>query len=256
MFDSSQIAMQNGILIDARNVGIYFQRTVAERNRGIKNSFSSIFKILLNRAKKEKFWALRNINFTLKRGEVVGIVGPNGAGKSTLLKILAQVLIPDEGSILVNGKVSSLLALGSGFMPGLNGRENIYLNGMYMGMTKSQVDEVYDNIVSFSGLMDFIETPIKYYSMGMKARLGFSVAVHTRPEILVIDEVLGAGDKQFQLKARKKMQDFLTSAKGIVIVSHNVAQIENFCTNCLWIERGEVRASGPAPQVIKNYTNS
>jgi len=256
MFDSSQITAHDDILIDARNVGIHFKRTIAERRHGIKNSFSSIFKVLLTRSKKERFWALRNISFTLNKGEVIGIIGPNGAGKSTLLKILAQVLIPDEGIIKVNGKVSSLLALGSGFMPGLSGRENIYLNGMYMGMARGQIDEVYGDIISFSGLKNFIETPIKYYSRGMKARLGFSVAVHTQPEILVIDEVLGAGDKKFQIKARKRMKEFLTKAKGIVIVSHNVDQMENLCTNCIWIEQGEVKASGPAQQIVEQYTRT
>ena len=256
MFDLSQIAIDDNILIDIQNVGIHFQRNVAKRRHGINNSFSSIFRLLVNREKKERFWALRHIDFTLKKGDVIGVIGSNGAGKSTLLKILAQVLIPDEGTVKVNGRVSSLLALGSGFMPGLNGRENIYLNGMFMGMVRDQIDEVYSDIVSFSGLQNFIETPIKYYSMGMKARLGFSVAVHTQPEILIIDEVLGAGDKKFRVKANKKMREFLTTAKGIVIVSHDTNQIANLCTKCIWVEKGEIKALGPAQQIVEQYATT
>ena len=253
MFDSPQIVPDNDILIDVRNVGIQFSRAVAEHRHEINNSFSSVFKLLLNRKIKEHFWALRHISFTLQKGEVIGIIGSNGAGKSTLLKILAQVLIPDEGAINLNGKVSSLLALGSGFMPNLNGRENIYLNGMYMGMTRDEINEEYEDIVSFSGLIKFIETPIKYYSMGMKARLGFSVSVHTKPEILIIDEVLGAGDKQFQEKAKKKMADFLTTAKGIVIVSHNIKQISEISSKCLWIDGGRKKQFGLSNDVLAAF---
>jgi len=253
MLDLSYLTTDNDILIDVQDLGIHFQRTISSHRNGIKNSFTSIIKLLFSRERKERFWALRHISFTLRRGEVIGIVGPNGAGKSTLLKILAQVLIPDEGAVKINGKVSSLLALGSGFMPNLNGRENIYLNGMYMGMTRNEINEVYEDIVSFSGLIKFIETPIKYYSMGMKARLGFSVAVHTKPEILIIDEVLGAGDKQFQDKAKEKMADFLITARGIVIVSHNIKQIGEISSKCLWIDGGRKKQFGPSNDVLAAY---
>ncbi len=256
MPNSPNIELHNDIMIDAKNVGIHFQRTVAERKLGINNSFSSIFKLLLNYEKKERFWALRHIDFTLKKGEVVGIIGPNGAGKSTLLKILVQVLIPDEGEIIVNGRVSSLLALGSGFMPLLSGRENIYLNGMYMGMGQSEIDDVYDDIVSFSGLEKFIETPIKYYSLGMRARLGFSVAVHAKPEILIVDEALGAGDKSFQEKAKMKMREFMQEAKAIIIVTHNLNYIKNFCTECVWLKEGQIIETGKPSLLIKKYSNA
>lgn len=244
------------VLLDANNVGIHFKRTISDRRRDLHNSFSSIFRLILNREQKENFWALRNIGFKLHKGEVIGIIGHNGAGKSTLLKILAGVLIPDEGDVFAHGRISSLLALGSGFMLDLNGRENIYLNGMYMGMQKKRVDEVYKDVVAFSGLEKFIETPIKYYSLGMRTRLGFSVAVHTKPEILLIDEVLGAGDKQFQVKARKKMEDVLSSAKGIVIVSHNVNQIADFCTKCIWLEKGNIKQFGSAREIVGQYSRA
>ncbi len=245
----------NDVLLDVQDVGIHFKRTISTRRKDLHNSFSSIFRLILNKERKELFWAVRKVGFRLHKGEVIGIIGHNGAGKSTLLRLLAGVLIPDEGNVVVNGRVSSLLALGSGFMLDLNGRENIYLNGMYMGMQKKRIDEVYEDIVAFSELEKFIETPIKYYSMGMKTRLGFSVAVHTMPEILLVDEVLGAGDKQFQAKARKKMEDVIASAKGIIIVSHNMEQIANFCTKCLWIDKGKIRASGPAQQIVAEYKN-
>lgn len=246
----------NDILIEVKDVGIHFQRTVTERRHKINNSLSSIFKFLLSHEKKERFWALRGIDFTLKRGEVVGVIGRNGAGKSTLLKILVQVLIPDKGTVKVNGRVSSLLALGSGFMPLLSGRENVYLNGMYMGMSRPEINDVYDDIVSFSGLEKFIETPIKYYSLGMRARLGFSVAVHTKPEILIVDEALGAGDKGFQEKAKIKMREFMQEAKAIIIVTHNLNYIKNFCTQCLWLNDGEVVETGEPSLLIDKYSTN
>ncbi len=245
----------NNILIDVHNVGIRFRRNLAERRSGINKSFASVFKMILSRQQTEGFWALKDVTFSLKKGEVIGLIGRNGAGKSTLLKILSQVLIPDEGVVKLNGRVSSLLALGSGFMLNLNGRENIYLNAMYMGMNKTEINDVFDDIVAFSGLAKFIETPIKHYSMGMKARLGFSVAVHTKPEILIIDEVLGAGDKQFRNKAQKKMAEFLSTARGIVIASHNINQIREIASKCLWIDEGGVKNFGATNDILKMFKN-
>lgn len=256
MSEKEKQSTNTDVLLDVNTVGIHFKRTVSSRRKDLHNSFSSIFRLILNKERKEKFWAVRDVDFELHKGEVIGIIGHNGAGKSTLLKILAGVLIPDEGHVIGHGRISSLLALGSGFMLDLNGRENIYLNGMYMGMEKKGVDEVYEDIVAFSELEKFIETPIKYYSLGMRTRLGFSVAVHTKPEILLIDEVLGAGDKQFQAKARKRMEEVLTKAKGIVIVSHNMDQIANFCTKCIWLEKGKVKTFGPAQHIVEQYAKS
>lgn len=243
----------NNILVNVHRVGIRFKRNLSERKRGINNSFSNVFRMLLSRPQKEGFWALKDISFCLRKGDVIGLIGRNGAGKSTLLKILSNVLIPDEGAVKIAGRVSSLLALGSGFMLNLNGRENIYLNAMYMGMNKREIDEAYNDIVSFSELDKFIETPIKYYSMGMKARLGFSIAVHTKPDILIIDEVLGAGDKKFQQKAQDKMAEFFSAAKGIVIASHNINQISEIASKCLWIDKGKVKNYGETDVILTKF---
>jgi ABC-type polysaccharide/polyol phosphate transport system ATPase subunit len=161
--------------------------------------------------------------------------------------------MPDEGRIDVNGRVSALIQLGAGFLSNLSGRENIYLNGMYMGMSKNEIDAVYDNIVNFSELAPFIESPIRHYSSGMKARLGFSVAVHTKPEILIIDEVLGAGDRKFRIKAEQKMQAFLERAKAIVLVSHDLRMLHRLCNRCLWLEKGSIKALGPSDEILERY---
>jgi len=241
-------------VISAEKIGIYFQKV--RRRKDQRGKSQSVKGLLLKTGDPDQFWALRNVSFSVKEGEILGVIGNNGAGKSTLLKLLIGVLHPDEGTLTVTGKVSSLLSLGVGFKTELSGRENIYLNGIYMGFDKKLLQERYDAIVEFSGLERFIDTQIKYYSSGMKARLGFSVAVHIDPEILIIDEVFAAGDKKFKAKALRKMKEFMALAKAIVIVSHSPSTIQDLCDTCLWLDQGGVKAYGSTNEVVEAYLAS
>lgn len=203
--------------------------------------------------KKEKFWALKNISIDVTDGNILGIIGHNGAGKSTLLKMLTGVLPPDEGSVKTDGVVTALLSLGAGFLPDLSARDNIYLSAMYMGMKRKFIDQIFDEIVEFSELAPFIEDRVRNFSSGMKTRLGFSLAAHLDPDILIIDEVLAAGDKAFQVKARAKMKELMGKARAIVIVSHNTKYLEGMCDQIMWLERGEIRAFGDSEIVAADY---
>ncbi len=191
---------------------------------------------------KEEFWALKNINFTVNRGDVLGVIGKNGAGKSTLLKILTQITPPSSGEIRMEGKVASLLEVGTGFHPELTGRENIFLNAAILGMTRRETAKKFDEIVEFSGIEKFLDTPVKYYSSGMYVRLAFSVAAHLEPDILLVDEVLAVGDAEFQRKCLGKMEE-VTQQNGrtILFVSHNMAAIERICNRVIVIEKGEIK---------------
>ncbi len=206
-------------------------------------------------SKKEDFWALKDINFTIQPGEVVGIIGKNGAGKSTLLKILSQITPPTEGEITMRGSVRSLLEVGTGFHPELSGRENIFLNGAILGMARKEIAKKFDKIVEFAGIDKFLDTPVKYYSSGMYVRLAFSVAAHMEPDILLVDEVLAVGDAEFQKKCLGKMEE-VTKKDGrtIIFVSHNMAAIEQLCSRCIHIENGQIKKdSTDVSKVIKEY---
>jgi len=199
-------------------------------------------------------WALRDISFDVQQGDVLGIIGKNGAGKSTLLKILSKVTTPTTGSIKARGRIASLLEVGTGFHPEMTGRENIYLNGAVLGMTKPEINRKLDEIVCFSGVERYIDTPVKRYSSGMTVRLGFAVAAHLDPEILVVDEVLAVGDAEFQKKAIGKMQDVSKSGgRTVLFVSHNMAAVENLCKTGVLIEDGFITYSGTAGDVISRY---
>ena len=198
-------------------------------------------------------WALKDINFEVNNGEVLGIIGRNGAGKSTLLKVLAEITSPSKGDILIKGKIAALLEIGTGFHPELTGRENIYLNGAILGMTKSEVDENFNEIINFSGCQKYIDTPVKRYSSGMLVRLGFSVAAHLNTDILIIDEVLAVGDLEFQKKCIGKIQDVSKDGKTVLFVSHNMASIRNLCSRCLVIDKGNVIFNGDVDKAIDNY---
>ena len=202
-----------------------------------------------------EFWALENVSFSVQRGEAFGIIGANGAGKSTILKLLTGIMRPTEGSIRVAGRISALIEVGAGFHPDLTGRENIYLNGAILGMTRDEVRRRFDAIVAFSGIEEFIDTPVKRYSSGMYARLGFSVAAHVDPEVLIVDEVLSVGDYLFQLKCVERMNSVIAGGATVVFVSHNLQAVANLCQRSLLLERGMVRAIGPTPEVIKTYYN-
>ncbi|MDB5239123.1 MAG: Teichoic-acid-transporting ATPase [Candidatus Parcubacteria bacterium] len=204
--------------------------------------------------KKEAFWALKNVNFTVKRGEVIGVIGANGAGKSTLLKILSQITPPTEGEVILRGRVGSLLEVGTGFHPELSGRENIFLNGAILGMKRAEIARKFDEIVAFAGVEKFLDTPVKFYSSGMYVRLAFSVAAHMEPDILIIDEVLAVGDSEFQKKCLGKM-DEITKNEGrtIFFVSHNMGAIQTLCQKCILLEHGTVAMIGETQEVINAY---
>jgi lipopolysaccharide transport system ATP-binding protein len=204
--------------------------------------------------KKEEFWALKNVSFNIKRGEVIGIIGANGAGKSTLLKILSQITPPTTGEIILRGRVGSLLEVGTGFHPELTGRENIFLNGAILGMKKKEIARKFDEIVEFAGIEKFLDTPVKYYSSGMYVRLAFSVAAHMEPDILIVDEVLAVGDDKFQKKCLGKMDDIAKKeGRTILFVSHNISAITRLCQRVVLLNKGEIIKDGPSAEVANVY---
>jgi len=201
----------------------------------------------------EEFWALQNISFEVKRGEALGIIGKNGAGKSTLLKILSRITEPTTGRIEIEGRVSSLLEVGTGFHPELTGRENVFLNGTILGMSRTEVKEKFDEIVEFSGVQKFLDTPVKRYSSGMKVRLAFAVAAHLEPEILIIDEVLAVGDAEFQSKCLGKMQDVAGQGRTVLFVSHNMGAVKSLCQRGVFLHQGEIARIGTASEAVDYY---
>jgi lipopolysaccharide transport system ATP-binding protein len=238
------------------------------KEQGSKTLASQVFNIIkspvtnfkklsnLSRFSKEDesaFWALQDVSFEVSEGEVLGIIGHNGAGKSTLLKILSRITDPTRGEIRINGRVSSLLEVGTGFHPELSGRENIYMNGTILGMRKKEIDEKLDEIIAFSGVEKHIDTTVKFYSSGMKVRLGFAVAAHLEPEILVIDEVLAVGDLEFQRKCLGKMQDVAGSGRTVLFVSHAMSAIKQLCTSCLVMNNGRIVFKGSVSEAVQMY---
>lgn len=199
------------------------------------------------------FWALKDITFEIPKGEAIGIIGRNGAGKSTLLKVLARVTEPTTGSVDLYGRIGSLLEVGTGFHPELTGRENIYLNGAILGMTRVEIEKKFDEIVDFAEVEKFLDTPVKHYSSGMYLRLAFAVAAHLEPEILLVDEVLAVGDAQFQKKCLGKMGEVAKEGRTVLFVSHNMAAIQSLCSRALWIQDGRIQEAGEAIQVVSDY---
>src|SRR6267142_1545164 len=190
---------------------------------------------------REEFWALRDVTFSLERGEILGLVGMNGAGKSTLLKILSKVTVPTRGSFVARGRLGALIEIGAGFHPELTGRENIFLNGSIMGMSRREIQSKFDMIVAFAEIEQFIDTPVKFYSSGMQMRLGFSVAAHTDPDILLIDEILAVGDASFQAKCLNKLSELKQQEKTVILVTHNLSNIREHAKTVVWIDHGQVR---------------
>lgn len=233
------------ILIEARGVSkrfaSYHRRATSLKERLVRREESE----------GDVFWALRDVDLVVRRGETVALTGPNGSGKSTMLKVLAGILRPNEGSVDVRGRVASLLELGAGFDGELTGRENIYLNSALLGVPREETDALFDMIVDFSELGEFIEYPVKHYSSGMYVRLGFAVAVHVDPDILIVDEVLAVGDAAFQRKCLNRIEEFQRQGKTILFVSHAAGQVESLCTRAVLLERGQVLFDGPPRQTIK-----
>jgi ABC-type polysaccharide/polyol phosphate transport system ATPase subunit len=223
-------------------------RLYHERNQSLKAAI-----LRRARVRYEEFWALRDVSFDVPEGANFALIGENGSGKTTLLKCMAHILRPEKGRIGTHGKISALLELGAGFHPELTGRENIFLNGSILGLSKKQLNQRYDEIVDFAGLEHFIDTPVKNYSSGMYVRLGFSVAINVDPEILLIDEVLAVGDAEFQRKCLEKFDDFRASGKTVVIVSHALDSIRNLCDTAAWLEHGALRRVGSSNDVIDEY---
>lgn len=219
----------------------------------IMDTIKAPIKTLFNPTGSEKFWALRNVSFTLEHGQVLGIIGKNGAGKSTLLKILSRVAEPTEGFAEINGRVGSLLEVGTGFHPELTGRENIYLNGAILGMKRAEIDRKFDEIVAFSEIEKFLDTPVKRYSSGMYMRLAFAVSAHLEPEILVVDEVLAVGDAEFQRKCLGKMSDVASEGRTVMFVSHNMSAIQRLTQECIILERGNLVLRAPTPEAVDYY---
>lgn len=209
-----------------------------------------------NTASKEDFWALKNVSFEIKRGEIVGMIGRNGAGKSTLLKILSRITEPSEGRVRIKGRVASLLEVGTGFHPELTGRENIFLNGAILGMSRAEIRRKFDEIVAFAEVEQFLDTPVKHYSSGMYVRLAFAVAAHLEPEILLVDEVLAVGDSQFQEKCLGRVSDVAKEGRTVIIVSHNMGSLASLCTKGVLLEKGCLRFNGDFAGALAKYNHT
>jgi lipopolysaccharide transport system ATP-binding protein len=250
--------MQDEPIIQARKIGKEYKigtdkvyKTIAESlMKTVKNPLKTIMN---SRQQQESFWALKDINFDVQKGDVVGIVGKNGAGKSTLLKILSRITYPTEGTVLMNGRVGSLLEVGTGFHSELTGIENIYFNGAVLGMRRKEIDAKLEEIVKFSGVENFLTTPVKRYSSGMVVRLAFSVAAHLEPEIMIIDEVLAVGDIAFQKKCLGKMNEVAESGRTILFVSHNMGAVAGLCKSGLYLSGGKITKEGDISTVIDAY---
>jgi len=206
-----------------------------------------------DKLEEQEFWALRDVCFQIKRGEALGIIGHNGAGKSTMLKLLSGIMQTTKGQLRVNGRLSALIEVGAGFHPDLTGRENVFLNGSILGMSREEIKSKFDQIVEFSGLDEFIDTPVKRYSSGMYARLGFSVAAHVEPDILLVDEVLSVGDWAFQNKCMRKMDSVINSGATVIFVSHNLRAVSSLCPNALLLDHGKVTKTGSTNDVVRAY---
>lgn len=222
----------------------------------ITNKVKSVFSKQTEKNDSTEFWALKDISFDIQQGDRVGIIGRNGAGKSTLLKVLSRITEPTTGSIAIKGRVASLLEVGTGFHPELSGRENIFLNGAILGMGRAEIKAKFDEIVDFSEIEKFLDTPVKRYSSGMYVRLAFAVAAHLEPEILIVDEVLAVGDSKFQKKCLGKMGEVSSQGRTILFVSHNTTFVRSLCNKGIWLDKGQVRQTGSTAEVINSYLSS
>ena len=242
-------------MIKVDNVSMRFNLGI-EKNFSLKLFFINLFKPRKKKGKKPDFWALKDVSFKVKRGEVVGFIGSNGAGKSTMLKVIAGVMKPTKGKVEVHGNICPMIELGAGFDMDLTARENIFLNGAVLGYSKKFIEEKFDEIVEFSELKEFLDVPVRNFSSGMTARLAFSIATVVDPEILIVDEILSVGDMAFQAKSEAKMRSMIGGGTTVLFVSHSLAQIENLCDRAIWLEHGQVVKTGPAKEVCEEYYKS
>ncbi len=241
--------MENDVMVRVQNVTMKFNGAT-EKIDSIKEYIIKMFKRTLH---FQLFNALTNVSFEVHKGEVLGLVGLNGSGKSTMLKIISGIMKPTEGSAEIYGSLSPLIELGAGFDPDLTGRENIFLNGSLLGYSKEFMESIYDEIVSFAELENFIDVQIKNYSSGMQARLGFAIATVVKPQILICDEVLAVGDYKFQKKCEERIQELMSGETTVILVSHSIEQIRKLCDRVVWLEKGNVRMIGPCEEVCDAY---
>ena len=244
-------------IIEVKNLGKKYRIGEKESYLALRDKLAHPLKAVHSMRAREDYWALQDINFKVEQGEVLGIIGRNGAGKSTLLKILSKITPPTTGEVRLRGRVGSLLEVGTGFHPELTGRENIYLSGSVLGMRKKEIEKKFDEIVDFAGVEKFLDTPVKHYSSGMQVRLGFAVAAHLEPEILIVDEVLAVGDAEFQKKCLGKMED-VTKKNGrtVLFVSHNMAAVEKLCQKCILLDRSHLVGIGETKDIIEQYSQN
>lgn len=242
--------MKENVTIQVDKVGIKFNLSQEK----VDNLKEYVIKLIKRQIKYNEFWALKDVSFTVEKGDRVGILGLNGAGKSTLLKVVSGVLKPTEGTVKKRGTIVPLLELGAGFEPQYTGRENIYLYGAMLGYSRSFIDEKRDEIIKFSGLKKFIDVPVKNYSSGMKARLGFSIATIVEPDILILDEVLSVGDARFRKKSERKIKSMFDSDVSVLFVSHSLKQVKRLCNKAILLENGHIIAQGDVEEVAAIYT--
>jgi ABC-type polysaccharide/polyol phosphate transport system ATPase subunit len=236
-------------MIKVDDLGIKFKMEKRRRSRALA--------LIVDRSRnwqrsRGEFWALRHVSFTVERGETVGVIGRNGSGKSTLLRVIAGIYPPDEGKVSVDGEVSTLFSLATGFNPELSGRDNIYLNGIIVGLTKKEIDEIIDDVIQFAELGDFIDMPVRTYSSGMHSRLGFAIAIHNDKDILLIDEIMSAGDAVFRQKADAEMTRII-GQRTVILVSHSMGIVERFANRAIWLDKGVIAAMGESKGVIEQY---
>ena len=239
-------------MLEIKNVSVVFKKT-SEKMTSLKEYFINS---LRKKIKKEKFVALEDINITIKKGEIIGLLGLNGAGKSTLLKVISGIIKPTTGEVKLNGKMAPLIELGAGFDPELTGRENIFLNWSLLGFSKKELKDKIEDIIEFSELREFIDVPLKNYSSGMYARLGFSIATIYDPEILIIDEVLSVGDFHFQEKSLNKIMEMIEKGTTVLFVSHDIEQVKKLCEKVIWLEKGKIRVIGESKKICEEYSKS
>lgn len=238
-------------IIKVNDVSMMFNKS----SEKIDNIKEYVIKMFRGQLLFEEFWALKNVSLEINKGEFVGIVGLNGSGKSTLLKTIAGVLSPTKGSIEVNGTIAPLIELGAGFDPNLSARENVFLNGAVLGKSRKEMRALFDNIIDFAELWEFVDTPIKNFSSGMLARLGFAIATSFMPDVLIVDEILSVGDHLFQQKCEKRMREIIDHGATVVFVSHDIEQVRQLCSRVVWISRGELVMDGITEEVCNKYMN-